>query len=46
MSVYQSTLACLAVGLLALAIIAGVVRNQPAQVFCTTEGNCATETIF
>jgi hypothetical protein len=44
---YKSTLACLAVGFLALAVVAGVVRNQPAQVFCLTDhGHCAPVTNF
>jgi hypothetical protein len=40
---YRSTLTCLTVVLLALAVVAGVVRNQPAQQFCLTDqGDCAT----
>jgi hypothetical protein len=39
---YRSTFACLTVGFLALAVVAGVVRKQPAQQFCLTDqGDCA-----
>ncbi len=40
---YRSTLTCLAVVLLALAVVAGVVRIQPARQFCLTDqdqGDC------
>ena len=39
---YRSTLTCLTAVFLALAVVAGVVRNQPAQQFCLTDqGDCA-----
>ena len=41
---YRSTLTCLTVVLLALAVVAGVVRIQPARQFCLTDqdqGDCA-----
>jgi hypothetical protein len=44
--VYRSTLACFAVLFLALAVVAGVERNQPAQAFCLSQGDCAAASNF
>ena len=44
---YPSTLACLVVGFLAAALVAGTLRNQPAQSFCLADqGGCAAASNF